>query len=435
MSSTVATSLMGLLAAGGVVLGTGLLSVKVTDPASPPTAQAQEKAPVRRDLPDFLGRGLAWLIEAQHVDGGWGAGSHSRQDVRDPSAVQTDPATTAFVGLALARAGHTPVEGAHRENAARALEYLVKAVETSGEGPKITKLEGTQPQSKMGPLVDTSLAVQFFARVVPALPATHPMRARADAAWDKALAKLQKSQTKDGEWGGGGWANALQGSLGAVALESSAAGGKPVPAGALAAARKTQQGRLDASGKAEAADAAGIELYAWAGAGRNAAAQSFEAKEIVERAKDSGLLAKEATVSFDSLRKAGVAAPEAAMLSEAHTVATAQTKRLDDQQLLNGFGNNGGEEFLSYMMTSEALVIGGGDAWTAWKEKMTALATKVQSADGSWTGHHCITSPVFCTAAVLQALTADFDADVLRAKQAKDGKDAKGAGERPRSPR
>src|SRR4051812_37459951 len=42
-------------------------------------------------------RGLVWMINAQNKNGGWGAGSHSRQDVIDPHAVQTDPATTAMV--------------------------------------------------------------------------------------------------------------------------------------------------------------------------------------------------------------------------------------------------------------------------------------------------------------------------------------------------
>ena len=38
---------------------------------------------------------------------------------------------------------------------------------------------------------------------------------------------------------------------------------------------------------------------------------------------------------------------------------------------------------------------------------------KVQNKDGSWSGHHCITSPVFCTAAVVQCLTTDRDAATL----------------------
>src|SRR5882672_356859 len=29
-------------------------------------------------------KGLTWIVSAQHSSGGWGAGSHSRQDVMDP---------------------------------------------------------------------------------------------------------------------------------------------------------------------------------------------------------------------------------------------------------------------------------------------------------------------------------------------------------------
>jgi hypothetical protein len=39
---------------------------------------------------------------------------------------------------------------------------------------------------------------------------------------------------------------------------------------------------------------------------------------------------------------------------------------------------------------------------------------KIQNTDGSWSGHHCITSPVFCTSAVLLTLAADRDARMLR---------------------
>ena len=45
----------------------------------------------------------------------------------------TDPATTAFCALALMRAGSTPVSGAHRDAVRKALAYVVRAVEESGE--------------------------------------------------------------------------------------------------------------------------------------------------------------------------------------------------------------------------------------------------------------------------------------------------------------
>jgi hypothetical protein len=80
---------------------------------------------------------------------------------------------------------------------------------------------------------------------------------------------------------------------------------------------------------------------------------------------------------------------------------------MQDDDVLSGFGNNGGEEYLSYMMTSESLAADTGEEWDAWYQKMYNRLGKIQNADGSWSGHHCITSPVFCTAAVILTMTAD----------------------------
>jgi hypothetical protein len=82
-------------------------------------------------------------------------------------------------------------------------------------------------------------------------------------------------------------------------------------------------------------------------------------------------------------------------------------ERLSDPRFVSGFGSNGGEEFLSYLLMSEALLAKGGDEWTKWDVRVTKLATGVQNGDGSWTGHHCITGRTFCTAAALLLLMAD----------------------------
>ncbi len=127
------------------------------------------------------------------------------------------------------------------------------------------------------------------------------------------------------------------------------------------------------------------------------------------------LLGRDAKPTADNLRKIGVQEEKAEQLAEAVEQNERQQKRVqNDNALLTGFGNNGGEEFLSYLMTSESLVITGGDSWKNWDEKMHRRLRKIQSGNGSWTGHHCITSPVFCTAAVIQCLNTYRDADMLR---------------------
>ena len=83
-----------------------------------------------------------------------------------------------------------------------------------------------------------------------------------------------------------------------------------------------------------------------------------------------------------------------------------------------GFGSNGGEEFLSFLNISEALLVKGGKDWTDWDKKMTDGLTKAQDQNGSWNGQHCITGKTFCTAAALLVLMADrtqFPVDVLKA--------------------
>ncbi len=73
---------------------------------------------------------------------------------------------------------------------------------------------------------------------------------------------------------------------------------------------------------------------------------------------------------------------------------------------MSGFGNNGGEEFMSYLQTGESMIIGKDNSWKNWYDSMSGRLLRIQNDDGSWSGHHCITSPVFCTAAVIQAWNA-----------------------------
>lgn len=367
--------------------------------------------------PDFVNKALDWLAKAQSDDGSWGAGSSSRQNVRDPHSVKGDPATTSFAAMAFLRSGHTPKKGKYKDIVRRATEALVKVVEQApAEGPRITNLTGTQPQAKMGAYVDTSLTARFLARVLNELPKKDKLRKRVDKAIDKCIAKIQSSQQKDGSWKGGGWAPVLQSSLAGQALEIAQAAGKDIDQDALERARRDQKKNFDPnSGKVKSDAAAGIELYAFAGAQRATASETWEANDLLDKAKKEGKLPQAAKPTAENLRKIGVKEEKAKQLAQSVVQNEQQAKRVqNDNALLTGFGNNGGEEFLSYLMTSESLVITGGDAWKSWDEKMHRRMRKIQSSNGSWTGHHCITSPVFCTSAVVQCLNTFKDADMLR---------------------
>ena len=81
--------------------------------------------------------------------------------------------------------------------------------------------------------------------------------------------------------------------------------------------------------------------------------------------------------------------------------------RAQEGGFVAGFGNHGGEEFISYMNIGEALRAGGGEEWKKWDESMTKTLHGAQNADGSWAGQHCITGRTFCTASALMVLMTD----------------------------
>jgi hypothetical protein len=366
----------------------------------------------------FMEKGIEYLVAAQHENGGWGGGSHAHQQERNPHAVQVDPGSTSFAAMALMRAGHAPFAGKHREAVLKATRYVVGTVEEAAEeGPRITSLQGTQLQSKLGQIIDTSMASQFLARVLPLTEPDPVLQKRVQAALDKCIRKIESSQGEDGGWTTQGWAPVLQSSMNNQALELAQVAGRKVDETVLKRSREYQRRDVDVNtgnvGGAKASDAAGVSFYAGAATQRATAKDASEAETAVKRAKEKGIVPPSAKVDAETLTRIGYSAEAAKDKAEAYQQNDALVRRLDDQTYLSGFGNNGGEEFISYMMSSESIVITGGDTWTKWNQKMHTMFEKIQNADGSWSGHHCITSPVICTAAALLCLAADRDVHVL----------------------
>ena len=64
--------------------------------------------------------GLAWMSDAQLPNGGYGAGSHSAQHIKDPHAVPADPATTSMVVQAFLRSGVTLKDSKYGKNLEKA---------------------------------------------------------------------------------------------------------------------------------------------------------------------------------------------------------------------------------------------------------------------------------------------------------------------------
>lgn len=362
-----------------------------------------------------LRSGLNWLMQAQQQNGGWGAGTHERQNVLDPHAVQADPATTALVGMALLRTDEKPFDGSHAVQLKKAVTFLLKAVDnTPAQMVNITTLTNTQPQTKLGKNIDVILTAQFFSNALHYMGKNNPLKDEVTSALQKCVGKIQQAQDNDGGWKDGGWAPVLQSALANNALEGAKDMGARVDDKVLEKSRTYQKQNYDVkTNSVVTGKAAGVMLYSVSGSARASAKESRVAKETIDKAKKEGTLDQKAEVNEANLEKAGFSKTEAQKYATAYKIRGAAASKAQENNVVTGFGNNGGEEFLSYLMTGESLIIGDNNDWKSWYEKMSGRLVQIQNGDGSWNGHHCITSPVFCTATCLLILSIDKDIEFL----------------------
>lgn len=338
-----------------------ILSAVLLLTASAALAGAPPQPPQKPQLPASLPktidmtRPMAWLIDAQGKDGGWGTEKGAPEDV----------ATTAIATVALLRYGNTMSTGPHADSLRRGVEYIVRAIDAVPSAQLDIQAEGTQPQRKLGRYIDTYLAAQVLGEVSPTTqdPAD---RHKVSGALDKVIGKVMRLQRQDGSFEGQGWAPVLSSAFAHGGLYAAkAAGSRVVTEDAIKRANENMDAQYDARKKAfESGNSAGVPLYSAAGA-------------------------------------LGAAGREGKMDGDA---AKAARELVKDESFLRGFGTYGGEEHVSYMMTSEALAKMGGEEWSHWDQNIRTRLAYIQRADGTWRGDHCITSTTFCTAASLVTL-------------------------------
>ena len=362
-----------------------------------------------------IDRGLAWVVRAQQENGGWGAGSHGRQHVLDPHAVEADPATTAMVAMALLRSGSTLTAGPYSKQLQASLKFLLLATENSDVNSyNITSLTGTQIQTKLGQNIDVILTAQFLSNVLDYVDHDNALKSRVQKSLNTCVSKIQRAQDSDGNIAGAGWAGVLQSSFAANALESAQSKGAVVDEQALERSRDAQKNNFDTkTGDVKTDMGAGIMLYSVSGSARASAKEARRVDEEFKKAKRSGDLAHDAPVTAENLEKIGFDKDDAMKYSTAYEVYQSAKVQAQREDVMDGFGSNGGEEFLSYLQTGESMVIGKDNAWQQWYNNVSGRMLNIQNEDGSWNGHHCITSPVFCTAASLLILSINNDIDKL----------------------
>lgn len=362
-----------------------------------------------------LDKGLNWIAQAQNKNGGWGAGSHNRQDVMDPHAVTTDPATTGMVAMAILRSGSTLKEGTYSAQLKKALNYLLEETENSSAvSSNITTLTGTQIQTKLGANIDVILAAQFFSNIMSYVGHDAALKERIRKSLNKCVAKIQGAQSSDGSIAGSGWAGVLQSSFATNALEAAQTQGANVDTVVLEKARDFQKGNYDAkTGDVKTDMGAGVVLYSVTGSARASAKEARKVREEMEKAKKDGRLAQNAPATAENLEIIGYSKTDAIKSSTALGVYESAKVQAQRDDVMSGFGNNGGEEFLSYLQTGESMIIGKDNSWTKWYDNVSGRLLNIQNDNGSWSGHHCITSPVFCTATCLLILSVNNDVEKL----------------------
>ena len=295
-------------------------------------------------------RGIEFLKRARNRNGGFGPEVAARSDI----------GCTAMAGLALLGDGSTPVQGRHRKILQGIETFLLKKVRVMPKG-NITAQTGTQLQNKIGSQAHTFFSLLFLSQIAG--------EAHISDETLNAVSKLTRcvvgAQKSDGSWGRESWAPTLGTVMGWTSLRSAhfagmKVGGSPEKTaehllGQMSKGMANRQGWMHQLYK----NATGIRvLYAMGKENEPAAKKAF--KEVLKLIKDNN----------------------------------------------TAFNQAGGEEYLAFHLITETMLQKAGTDWETWFPIVRDKIIKVQNKDGSWTGHHCITSRTFCTAAAVLVLSA-----------------------------
>ncbi len=412
---------------------------KKPDQAADKPAAPMGTAVKPKPLSDNVKKGLAWLVQQQKDNGGWGQGGGWRtsgqgggrvegQEVKDPP----DVGNTCFAVLALIRAGNTAKDGPYAKNVAKAIEFICARVEKSDDKSLyVTDVRDTQLQSKIGPYVDTFLVSMVLAELKGKTPDAN-LEKRLLASLKKTVDKMAKHQKADGTFDGNtGWASVLSQGLANKGFARASQAGEAVPP--MAITRVQDQVAASFDGKAGGFRSGGVGgggIGVGGGIGGPAATGPSDAgvgiytasTYLTNSADVTNALRDREKRAYDVLKKKD-ATKEEKEKAEKEIVTVkkdldrneklrqeateAVAKQLAQPAFVRGFGSNGGEEFLSFMNIGEALLLKGGAEWEKWDKSMTETVNRAQDKDGSWSGHHCITGKTFCTAGALLVLMTD----------------------------
>jgi len=360
-----------------------------------------------------VSRGLKWLVSTQGKDGGWGQDGGETTYVRQGERLESngnDVANTAVVAEALLHTGSTPTHGPYREPLARAVDFILAHVEKSPvDGLAVTDLQGTQIQRKLGPYIDTFMAAKLLAELDGDMGSTQT-NARVRQDLQKCVAKIEKSQLKDGSWNiAGGWAPVLGTSMASQSLAIAQA--KGVADTKVAMAKVSEYSKKQFAPPAGAVgSAAGGGVGSGSGGGYGPGVSAGISGGVPASTMTVAVMADSASAGV-ALYQGAQALEQLTRTDKDRKENAAQIKAINsalaNEKFVSGYGSIGGEEFFSWLNVSESLRRTGGPDWQKWNGEMKTKLVKLQNDDGTWAGHHCITGRVAVTSAAILLLRAD----------------------------
>jgi hypothetical protein len=443
-----------------IALAVGLLLLGVVAAWQPAPAadDPPAKPPEPKPLPNSVRKAIGFLWKQQQSDGGFDGGGQFMVfpiDVGLPGpaprvgggrkpvapAAKSDVACTSMAVLALLRSGYSLKTGDRARNLNRAMDFICRQVEASDEDSlEVTDIKGTQVQFKIGPYADTFLAAIILAEAKRKMP-DEKSEKRVVTALEKIVKKMTKHQKDDGSWEGKAWAPVLSQALASRAINRAHEVGIPVDRAVLAKtadhARKQFDQLADALRKANDAPkgpktplpfapgpgigfvgpgfapggmvgleaAAGVTLYATAA---HVSAMMDNVATHHNAAQNArGVLASPTATEKDREEAKGQIERFGDVKKDLSQAMAVVSKQATKPEFIRGFGSDGGEEFLSFMLMGEALRATRNPNTPSWERAVTQRLVKSQNADSSWSGKHCITGSTFCTAAAILAQMPD----------------------------
>ncbi len=384
-----------------------LVSAQLAPPAPVSLATGFAPAVQAKPLSNQVERGLAFLVAHQGADGGWGQGEESSNmgGSMGHLAEASNVADTCIALLSIMRAGSSGKSGRHTASILRGLDFVMGKIERSdADSLTVTDVNGTRVQGKLGPHIDTFLSSMLLAEAKGQMPHADA-ESRLDRALIKVVHKIERNQRADGTFENQGWAPVLAQAVAGKGMNRAAQKGSKVSEASRKKFEDYAKAQHDGASQSFGGEgSAGVALYA-AAASVGTLSESANTRGVEKEAAAEIMKASPAPASAVAARETMEAADKLQLASDA--AQSTLVKNLDNAAFVSGFGSNGGEEFLSYMLVSESLITKGGKDWKDWDTSMTNNLNRVQNADGSFSGHHCITGRTFVTGAALLVLTAD----------------------------